>query len=473
MRRCILILTAVFFALPAAAHAANFTKVDGAVTMDDGVAITYTLYEPTTAKPATGYPAIMMFHGLGGKRQDMNTLAENSFANEGYAVLTFDARGHGTSGGLFSLDGPREIADYKALFAWLTAKPEIDSKEVGAWGISLGGGAVWRGIVDGIPFAAGEVVETWTDLLAALAPQGLSKSGLIFQLLLSVPPANISPEVLAVKGPALESDLNSTVTSFAAARSSRQALSTVKTPMFLFQGRRDFAFDIDQAWQGYRLLKGPKRLYIGDFGHSPSTFAGAPDLPVVFSEGSDWFARFLKNEPNGIDKRKPVELAPSPWKEGGTVSYLSLPPTKRLVLALPGSTTIAASGSVVRGVRVPKGLNETFGSPTVTASLSSTTSFPHLVAVLSATLPDGSDYIVGEGGVPLKLTRKPKSVTIRLAFWATTLPAGSKVRLTLAATSTAQSSSNLVYISSVPDGSKLTVGKVTLTVPVLLKPISG
>jgi ABC-2 type transport system ATP-binding protein len=473
MRLRILLVLAVFLALPAGAHAANFTKIDGAMTMDDGVSITYTLYEPTTPKPAAGYPAIMMFHGLGGKRQDMNTLAENSFANEGYAVLTFDARGHGASGGLFSLDGPREIADFKALFAWLGARPEIDGKRVGAWGISLGGGAVWRSIVDGIPFAAGEVVETWTDLISALAPQGLSKTGLIFGFLQAVPTDRTAAEVLAVKGPSLASDLNSTVTSFAAQRSSRQALSTVKTPMFLFQGRRDYAFDIDQAWQGYKLLKGPKRLYIGDFGHPPSTFPG-PDISVVLAEGGDWFARFLKDAPNGIDKGKPIQLAPSPWKEAGAVSYATLPATKRLAFTLPGSTTIAASGKVVRAVRVPKGLLETFGSPTVMASLSSRTSFAHLVAVLSARLPDGADYVLGEGGVPLnKLSKTPRPVTIRLAFWANTLPAGSKVRLTLAATSTAQSASNLVYFSSVPDGSTLTVGKVTLTVPVLLKPISG
>jgi len=472
MRLLAISLTAFFVALPGVAHAANFTRADGAVTMDDGVAITYTLYEPTTPKPAAGYPAIMMFHGLGGTRQDMNMLAENSFANEGYAVLTFDARGHGTSGGLFSLDGPREIADFKALFAWLTARPEIDAKHVGAWGISLGGGAVWRSIVDGIPFAAGEVVETWTDLISALAPQGLAKTGLIFGFLQAVPTDRTSPDVLAIKGPALESDLSSTVTSFALQRSSRQALATVKTPMFLFQGRRDYAFDIDQAWQGYKLLKGPKRLYIGDFGHPPSTFPG-PDISVVLGEGGDWFARFLKDEPNGIDKRKPVELAPSPWKEAGTVSYPGLPPTKRLALTLPGTSTIGASGSVVRAVRTPKGLLETFGSPTVTAALSSRTAFPHLVAVLSARLPDGTDYVLGEGGMPLKLSKTPKPFTIRLASWANTLPAGSKVRLTLAATSTAESSSNLVYFSSVPDGSTLTVGKVTLTVPLLTKPISG
>lgn len=472
MRLRVLLLTAVFLALPGVAHAANFTHTDGTVTMDDGASITYTLYEPTTPKPAAGYPAIVMFHGLGGKHQDMNVLAENSFANEGYAVLTFDARGHGSSGGLFSLDGPRELADFHALFNWLAARPEVDGKHIGAWGISLGGGAVWRSVVDGIPFAAGEVVETWTDLISALAPQGLAKTGLIFGFLQAVPTDRIGPEVLAVKGPVLASDITPAVRDFAAQRSSRQALGSVKTPMFLFQGRRDYAFDIDQAWQGYKLLQGPKRLYIGDFGHPPSTFPG-PDVAVVFAEGADWFARYLKNEPNGIDKRKPVELAPSPFKEAGVVSYTSLPPTRALSLVLPGSNTIGPSDKVVRVVRLPKGLTETFGSPTVTATLSSTSSYPHLVAVLAARLPDGSDYVIGEGGVPLTLSRTPKPVVIRLAFWATTLPAGSKVSLTLAATSTAYDPGNLVYFSGVPDGSKLTVGKVTLRIPVLQKPISG
>jgi hypothetical protein len=48
-------------------------------------------------------------------------------------------------------------------------------------------------------------------------------------------------------------------------RSSRPLLSKVPTPVYLFQGRRDFAFDISQAIAGYRLLKGPKHLYIGPF----------------------------------------------------------------------------------------------------------------------------------------------------------------------------------------------------------------
>jgi fermentation-respiration switch protein FrsA (DUF1100 family) len=67
-------------------------------------------------------------------------------------------------------------------------------------------------------------------------------------------------------------------------------MSTLTTPSFLFQGRRDFAFDIDQAAEAYRRLAGPKRLYIGDFGHSPSKFPG-PDLAHILDLSTRWYDR--------------------------------------------------------------------------------------------------------------------------------------------------------------------------------------
>jgi alpha-beta hydrolase superfamily lysophospholipase len=456
------------------ADAGNFTKAEASIPMDDGVALAASYYEPLTQPPAGGYPAIIMFHGLGGTRASTNTIAESSFANEGFAVLTFDFRGHGRSGGLFSADGPREIADVRALYAWLVGHSEINRTKVGAWGISLGGGAIWRSLVEGVPFAAAEVVETWTDLLPALAPQGLAKSGLLFGFLSSVPADRTSPDVTAVRDDSLASRLTKGVTDFSTLRSSIQAADRITTPVLMFQGRRDYAFDIAQAADAFHRLKGPKRLYIGDFGHPPSTFPG-PDIAVVLAEGSDWFGRFLKDQPNGIDKRPPVELAPDPFKEAGSVSFGDLPATKTLAFALKGSATIGASGKVVRAVKLPRTLVEQFGAPTVKATLSARgTAFPHLVAVLSATLPDGRQIVVDAGGTALTLIgAKPRTVTFKLLSWATTLPAGSRVTLTLAGTSTAQDPANLVYLAAVPDDTHLTIGKVALALPVLKKPVSG
>src|SRR5919199_1472695 len=113
-----------------APHATAFTKQDSFVTMSDGARIAVTYYEPAGTPPPGGWPAVMMFHGLGQTRNsfDLNTwsanrVAETYLAPDGYAVLTFDARAHGESEGLFSLDGPRELQDTRELFDWLTSHP--------------------------------------------------------------------------------------------------------------------------------------------------------------------------------------------------------------------------------------------------------------------------------------------------------------------------------------------------------------
>ena len=98
---------------------------------------------------------------------------------QGYAALTFDARGHGQSEGLVSIDGPREIQDVRELFGWLAAQPGVNGQRIGAFGYSYGGGAIWRATAEGVPFAAIEPAITWTDLYSALLPQDLARSGVL------------------------------------------------------------------------------------------------------------------------------------------------------------------------------------------------------------------------------------------------------------------------------------------------------
>src|SRR5207253_7493659 len=111
--------------------------------------------------------------------------------------LECDARGHGVSEGLFGLDGVRDVQDTRELFAWLTARPEISDTQIGALGISLGGGAVWNALTGGVPFKAAVPIITWTNLLTALAPQSLSKSGLVQLLAGLVPTSRWDAQLLA------------------------------------------------------------------------------------------------------------------------------------------------------------------------------------------------------------------------------------------------------------------------------------
>ena len=101
-------------------------------TMDDGVPIAFTRYTPDGAAPAGGRPGVLVLHGLAGNRGSVDVIA-STFANAGYSVLAYDARGHGTSGGEITLAGPREVADLRALRNAFAARPEV-SDTIGALG---------------------------------------------------------------------------------------------------------------------------------------------------------------------------------------------------------------------------------------------------------------------------------------------------------------------------------------------------
>jgi predicted acyl esterase len=282
--------------------------------------------------------------------------------------------------------------------------------------------------------------------------------------------ARAAPEVEPIVNDALAGRNLAGVRAFAAQRSIRQLLGKIKVPTFLLQGRRDFAFDLEQAFAPYARLKVPKRLYIADFGHAPSPLPQG-ELEHVLPETRMWFDRFLKGLPNGIDKRRPVEVAPDPWT-GKTFSYRALPARRVLRLRFGGTGSIGYRDKVARtGPRLKRRL-ETFGSPVLRVPLSSTSGWPHVVAVLSALTPQGKEIVVSAGGSRTQLGRRPKRVVIRLISQATFVPRGSRLRLTIAATSTAQSPGNLLYLSGVPSSAHLDVGPAGLTVPVLVKPVS-
>jgi predicted acyl esterase len=456
------------------AHQAAWTKTDQLVRASDGTQLATSLYVPTGARPARGWPAIVMFHGLGGTRASMNAIAEQTFANQGYAVLTSDHRGHGQSGGLFNADGPAEIQDARDLFDWLAARPDIDKSDIGAWGISLGGGVVWGALKTGVPFAAAEVNETWVDLFDALAPNNLSKSGAVFQFLSSVPTDRTAPELNAMKSDILNSTNVGALRGYADARSVKDALGRITTPVLVFQGRRDFAFGLEQGIRAFKQLGGESRLYIGDFGHPPSTFPG-PDAEVVFAEASSWFNLYLKNRPNPKPAIvKPVELAPDPYRKGHNVDYVGLPPTRTVKTAtLKPDRTFGSQGKLVLTFKLPRKKLEVFGDPVVTVQATTRSQAKQLVAILEAVPRHGSATLVSEGGTLLPTSAKSWKQSLTLIHDTALIARGSKLRLTLSWTTTAQSPANLLYVTGVPDGSSLTIQSASVKLPVLKAPVSG
>ena len=351
---------------------------------------------------------------------------------------------------------------------WLADRPEVIDDRVGAWGISYGGGQVLRALVEGVPFRAAVVAETWVDLYSALAPGNLSKSGAVLAFLSSVPAERRAPEVTAVSALALVSRSMGTVRAFATARSSLTGLGRVRTPVLFMQGRRDFAFGLDQGLAAFRALGGAKRLYVGPFGHAPSRFPG-PDAQEARSQWLSWFAQHLGSAagaPPPPNERNSLAVAPDPYTAGRTRTSAVVPRTSVTRFGAGGASRTGGMGSFTRALGRTKRLLETFGRPTVTLRASGT--MGQIVAVLKARTPSGAELTVSAGGAKVSLGRTPRTVSFQLIGQATTIPRGSRLSLRVGSTS-----GDLLYIAPALPTQRVTVGLINLSLPILRQPVSG
>lgn len=461
---------AVVAMLLVATRAPAAPRQDVTITSSDGTPLAATLTLPAGTPPPGGWPGVILLHGLGGTRASSLAIADAMGLTSSMAVLAYDARGHGSSGGLIGIDGPQETADVQAAFAWLRGRPEVSDTRIGGYGVSYGGGALLNSLAAGTPWAAVVADITWTDLRSALMPQGLVKSGVVAGFLGSLPPERIDPKVLSIRDAAFAGDA-SRIGPWAAARSSRPGLLRTRTPIFFMQGRRDFAFGLDQVLAVWPRLTGPKRLWIALHGHAPSSSV-APDTAAMFREGAQWLFTYLGIPTASfapLDPR-PVAIAPESWT-GQPVRSAALPAVSRSTFSLPGARAIGQSGKVQRTTaRLAKPL-EVFGSPVVKLTATATAGWSRLVAVLSARTPAGKEIVVAGGGVPTQPGRR--AYAIALGSQATFVPRGSRLTVTLASSSLAQDPGNLLYLDlPMARGARVALGAETLSVPALVRPVS-
>ncbi|MFD1720699.1 alpha/beta fold hydrolase [Amnibacterium endophyticum] len=153
-----------------AAPVARFVSVPESPTSTQRIRLDTSLYLPAT-RPA---PAVLLAHAFGQDKGDLAGEARR-LQREGYAVLTYSARGFGASGGrigLDSLDG--EVPDARALIDVLDARRDVLHRDgdpvVAVVGASYGGAlALMAGATDPRVDAVVAGI-TWYDLGQALVP---------------------------------------------------------------------------------------------------------------------------------------------------------------------------------------------------------------------------------------------------------------------------------------------------------------
>ncbi|MGY1591165.1 alpha/beta fold hydrolase [Geodermatophilus sp. SYSU D00708] len=141
----------------------------------DAVELDTTLFVPGAATAEDPAPAVVLAHGFGGSKDSVVDDARD-LAERGYVVLTYSARGFGSSTGEIGLNDPRfEVADLSTLLDRLAERDDVlldgaGDPRVGVAGGSYGGALslLAAGYDDRVDAIAPQI--TWNSLSAALFP---------------------------------------------------------------------------------------------------------------------------------------------------------------------------------------------------------------------------------------------------------------------------------------------------------------
>ena len=389
LSRAIAALTTLGLAAsPLAARAASspaptYTAERGAITSFDGTPIVYNLFEPSSASARRPAPVIMRTHGWGGSGEQQGSLSGTTtkLLSAGYAVITWDERGFGESGGEANIDDPQiEGKDASALIDFLAKRPEIARNGPGDPVIGMTGGSYAGGIqlalaafdhrVDAI---APEI--TWNDLRYSLFPHDVIKFGwdqLLYGAGLATAatggltdpggPAAIQTGAYApgiheaeVKGAALGEPDADTLAFFAGkSLASYGSAHPVRVPTLLMQGSVDTLFNLNDAWANARAISAtgaPVKFIAFCGGHvsCPSGYKDGNARDHLDAAILTWFAKYLRHQQ--VSTGAPVEYSTQDgvWHTALTFPTTSRPGAARLVKAPVSGTMVSEPAPTAAG----------------------------------------------------------------------------------------------------------------------------
>ncbi len=395
-------------------------------TPEAGVAVGLdtTLYLPD----ATPAPAVLLAHGFGGSKTDLDSEAR-SLAQHGYVVLAYTARGFGRSGGLIHLDAPTyEVADASKLISYLATLPQVrkdapGDPRVGVAGSSYGGGlalllSAYDKRVDSV---AADI--TWNDLSQALFPNDAGGQPGVFKKLWA---GELFASASGQKGGAcgrFAADLcaayqqaastgesDASILALLEASSPAGVLSRITAPTLLSQGEQDSLFPLGQAVANARGIAAngiPLKMIWRSGGHDGGT--SSTDLEQYLES---WFDPVLihKEKANasfditvpgsGISAATGRNVAESMQVDGGYSSGRTQP----VGVGGPAQTIYAPAGGSPASVTSVPGLGGLLSTAATLTGSRSLTAIPGQVAVFASQPLPTSLLVAGSSKVKLEVT---------------------------------------------------------------------
>ncbi|MFF8571039.1 alpha/beta fold hydrolase [Streptomyces sp. NPDC015408] len=274
-------------------------RADRVVEVGDGVRLDTSYF---TAGSDGRRPAVLLAHGFGGSKADVRDQAER-LAQDGYAVLTWSARGFGRSTGKIGLNAPDgEVADVSRLIDWLAGRPDVrlDGKgdpRVGMAGGSYGGAVALlvAGHDDRVDAIAPAI--TYWNLADALFPNGVFKklwAGIFVNM--GGGCEKFEPALCRMYQRVAEKGApDAEAVKLLQERSPQAVGDRIDVPTLLVQGQTDSLFPLGQADAAAKAIRANGAPVDVDWvsgGHD----GGDMETDRVEARTGAWFDRYLKGD---------------------------------------------------------------------------------------------------------------------------------------------------------------------------------
>lgn len=281
----------------------------------DGVTLAANLLIPKGEVPQKGYPAII-FPNSWALEEHEYLLQAIKFAQNGYVVMGYSARGWGCSGGLVDVMGPNDAQDISAVIDYLVEHAPVDVSNIGMSGISYGAGLSLIGANADSRISAVVAMSTPVDIVGALYENETAR--LIWGAILTLSgqaTGSPSPIVAEYYGDLIfnNNDKIPEITAWAKKRSPIHNLSRLnarKVPVMIANNVGDNLFQAKTALDLYEKLQGPKRIDLSLGTHASVELKGLLGMGdnYVWQTTYAWFDHYLKGKNTGITERAPVTM---------------------------------------------------------------------------------------------------------------------------------------------------------------------
>jgi len=390
------LLSAIALVAPVTARADGHTMEAVFVTSFDGTEIDVNICRPAGASAENPVPIVLTSHGWGGAKS--SCLNRTTFFDAGIGFASMSQRGAGESGGESNVMDPdfegRDIlavVDHLASLEWVKKDdgPGGVDPVLGAVGGSYGGGFQWVGaftdqLLHGrTRFNALRPGNTWHDLRASLAPNGVMRTVIVSGLYAGGARSyDIAPWVHASMVSSLASgelldgpdpiDFGSELHQHGSAWFVDQGLA-LDIPVYQQQGASDLVFNLNEGLHNFELAltddARARSAFVNDQG-GHNVPAEVPSGPLPYTPRSEgqcgtigelaWFQHTLLGEPLDLsDGRYRLRTV------DGACVLLDALPEPTAVTPIPTWTSTTGPRGLVQSREVAQGPMRLAGIPTL------------------------------------------------------------------------------------------------------------